>query len=77
MTIVSSNALFVDDWSTNHAITCAKLLHCFGTQALMDPLLSFSSYLYITLACTLLCFCFVSSHFTSVLVATLYFVLFS
>ncbi|CAL9231976.1 unnamed protein product, partial [Arabidopsis halleri] len=63
VTIVSSNALHVDDFSTNRVITCAISLSSFGPQALMDPLLNSSSYLCVAFVCTLLCcFCFASSH---------------
>ncbi|EFH45006.1 hypothetical protein ARALYDRAFT_356097 [Arabidopsis lyrata subsp. lyrata] len=58
VTIVSSNASFVDDSSTNRVITCTNLLHSFGLQALMDPLSNYFCYLCVAFALTFVCCCY-------------------
>ncbi|CAL9222809.1 unnamed protein product [Arabidopsis halleri] len=74
VTIISSNASFVDDYSTNRVITCTNWLPSFGLQALMDPLSNFFSYFCAIFALTFVCFSyFVLSLFILVTLATLYF----
>ncbi|KAG7589567.1 hypothetical protein ISN44_As07g018290 [Arabidopsis suecica] len=77
VTIISSNASSVDDYSTNRVITCTNLLPSFGLQALMDLLSNCFSYLCAISALTFVRFSyFVLSLFILVTLATLYFVSF-
>ncbi|EFH50504.1 hypothetical protein ARALYDRAFT_910564 [Arabidopsis lyrata subsp. lyrata] len=77
VTIISSNALSVNDYSTNRVITCTNLLPSFGLQALMDFLSNCFSYLCAISALTFVRLSyFVLSLFILVTLATLYFVSF-